>query len=360
MRSDEPFGTVDVMTGDPANGAPGGRQAPTRRWPLLLLAGTVAVAGFAITRGTAPLPIDVFVWLATYAVASKLPRKLSIPTTLAAAALVGGTVLAAALSTTHEQLATLAVEGFVPLVAAWFVGDAVAARRRYQAGLVEQAARERAAEAERAHREVREQRVRIAQELHDIVAHTLSVITVQAGVGRRLMAKRPEEASKALESIETIGRTAQQELRVVLDLLRDEGGSAAELSPAPRLVDVKELVETIRTSGTEIELVMDGTDRQLSPALELSLYRVIQEALTNVVKHAPGARATVEVAVSDGKVRVEVANEGGAAGMWNSTDSGHGIVGMRERIAAFGGSIIADALPGGGFRVLAEVPVEGG
>jgi signal transduction histidine kinase len=359
MRWDETFGTVNFMTGDPTLGGALERPAPTRRWPLPVLAGAVAAAGFAITRGTAPLPLVVLLWLATYVVASKLPRRLSIPVTLAAGAVIGGTLLAAAQTRTHEQLATLALEGFLPLVAAWFVGDAVAARRRYLAGLAAQTAREQAAEAERAREQVRAERVRIAQELHDVVAHTLAVITVQAGVGRRLMVKRPEEASKALESIEAIGRTAQEQLRVVLDLLREEGVSAAALSPAPRLVDVKELVEAVRTSGTEIELAMAEIDRQLSPALELSLYRVIQEALTNVVKHAPGVPATVEVLVSDGKVRVEVANEGSASAMPNSTDPGHGIMGMRERMAAFGGSLVAEPLPGGRFRVLAEVPVEG-
>lgn len=348
-----------MMTGDPAPGGRAGRPAPSRRWPFALLVGMAAAVELAVARGSAPLAADVLLWFAAYFAGSKLPRRFSIPVTLAAGAVIGGTLVAAAQTRTHEQLATLALVGFLPLVAAWFVGDAVAARRRYQAGLAEQAARQQAAEAERAHRQVREQRVRIAQELHDIVAHTLSVITVQAGVGRRLMAKRPEEASKALASIETIGRTAQEELRVVLDLLREEGVSAAELSPAPRLIDVKELVETVRTSGTEIELLMAGTDRQLSPALEASLYRVIQEALTNVVKHAPRARATVDVVVSDGKVRVEVANDGTTFEVPSSTDPGHGIIGMRERMAAFGGSIVADALPGGGFRVLAEVPVAG-
>ena len=191
------------------------------------------------------------------------------------------------------------MEGFLPLVAGWFIGDSVAARRRYLAGLAAQAERARAAEAERARQQVREERVRIARELHDVVAHTLAVITVQAGVGRRLMAKRPEEAGTALESIETIGRTAQEELRVVLGLLRDEENRTAALAPAPRLVDVKELVETVRASGTPVDLQMSGTDRPLSPALELSVYRVVQEALTNVVKHAPGARATVDLTVSD-------------------------------------------------------------
>ena len=205
----------------------------------------------------------------------------------------------------------------------------MAARRRYVAGLAEQAERERATEAERARQEVREERVRIARELHDVVAHTLAVITVQAGVGRRLMAKRPEEAGAALESIEMIGRTAQDELRVVLGLLRDEEAGAAALAPAPRLVDLKELVDTVRASGTPVELRTSGTDRQLSPALELTLYRVVQEALTNVVRHAPQARATVDLTVSAAQVRLEVADDGGSAGpdggrSGTARHSGHG------------------------------------
>jgi signal transduction histidine kinase len=115
-------------------------------------------------------------------------------------------------------------------------------------GLAEQAERERAAEAERARQELREERVRIARELHDVVAHALAVITVQAGVGRRLMVRRPEEAGSALASIETIGRTAQAELRVVLGLLREEGIGATELSPLPRLADLAELAETVQAS----------------------------------------------------------------------------------------------------------------
>jgi signal transduction histidine kinase len=332
-----------------------------RRWPLPVLTASVVAAAVVIASGVAPLPLAVVLGLAIYLVSSQLPRRLSIPATLVAAAALGGALLFAALSKPLTPLAVLAIEGLVPLGAAWFVGDAVAARRRYQAGLLEQAAREQAAEAERARQQVREERVRIAQELHDVVAHTLAVITVQAGVGRRLMAKRPEEASDALKSIEEIGQTAQEELRIVLDLLREEGDAATELSPAPRLVDLKELVETVRASGTDVELRMTRTDCQLSPALELSLYRVIQEALTNVVRHAPGAAATVEVTISSDAVRIEVVDNGrpGGEGTDEPGSPGHGIVGMRERVGAFGGSLVAQSGRDGGFHVVAEVPIEG-
>jgi signal transduction histidine kinase len=330
-----------------------------RRWPLSVLAVSAVASALVIASGIAPLPLAVLLGLATYLVASHLPRRISIPAAVAAAVGIGGALVYSVVTSTREAVGVLVVVGILPLAAAWFVGDAVAARRQYQAGLAEQAAREQAAEAQRARLKVREERLRIAQEVHDVVAHTLAVITVQAGVGRRLMAKRPEEAVCALESIEAIGRTAQEELRVVLDLLREEGTSA-ELSPAPRLVDLKELAETVRASGTDVDLVMSGTDRRLSPALELSLYRVVQEALTNVVKHAPGATASVEVVVASRIVRVEVADDGSPGGGPAGTEAvpGHGIIGMRERVAAFGGSLIAQPFPGGGFRVSAEVPIE--
>ena len=160
---------------------------------------------------------------------------------LAVAAALGAAVVYSAFAVVHPPLASEAAENFVPLAGAWFIADSVAARRRYQAGLAAQAERERAAE-------VREERMRIAREMHDVVAHALAVITVQAGVGRCLAGKRPEEASAALGSIETIGRTAQDELRVVLGLLRDGEAGTAPLAPAPRLIDVKELADTVRAA----------------------------------------------------------------------------------------------------------------
>ena len=284
------------------------------RWPLPFLTLASAAAAALVASGTTSLLVGLVLGVAGYTVAVGVPRRLSIRAVLAAAAIFGAALLYAELTKRVSPLAGGAVEGFLPLAAGWFIGDSVAARRRYLAGLAEQAERERAAEAERARQEVREERVRIARELHDVVAHTLAVITVQAGVGRRLMAKRPEEAGAALGSIEMIGRTAQDELRVVLGLLRDEDAGAAALAPAPRLVDLKELVDTVRASGTPVELRTSGTDRQLSPALELTLYRVVQEALTNVVRHAPQARATVDLTVSAAQIRLEVADDGGSAG----------------------------------------------
>jgi signal transduction histidine kinase len=335
-----------------------------RRWPLPgLVVSTAGSTLFIAGSGNESLPLCLVTALAMYFAAGRLPRDRSVRVAVAVgAALAAGMVFAVLTGRTPGMVAASALACLVPLAGAWFAGDSAAARRRYLAGLAEQEERERAAEAERARQDVLEERVRIARELHDVVAHTLAVITVQAGVGRRLMARRPEEAATALESIETIGRTAQDELRVVLGLLRDEEPAAAALAPAPRLTDLKELADTVRASGIPVELRMSGTDRQLSPALELSIYRVVQEALTNVVKHAPLARATVDVSVSDSDIRLEITDDGGRPDGPNqpaSPAAGHGIVGMRERIAAFGGWLIAEPLAGRGFRVTAGIPAGG-
>ena len=337
-----------------------------RRWPLPVFALSLVATGSIMAFGTAPLPLAAVLAVATYFVASRLRRRLSIQVVVAAALALSASLLHAAVAARAPQLAAEAVEGFLPLAAGWFVGDAAAARRRYLAGLAEQEQRDRAAEADRARHEIRAERVRIARELHDVVAHTLAVMTVQAGVGRRLMAQRPEEARAALESIEIIGRTAQDELRVVLGLLRDEDVESDSLAPMPRLTDLTELAETVQASGTPVTLRTSGTDRELSPALELSIYRVVQEALTNVVKHAPGASATVEVAISPAEVRVEVTDNGQRAGALSAGRDdrsahrarGQGIRGMHERIAAFGGSLVAEPLADRGFHVVATVPAD--
>jgi signal transduction histidine kinase len=325
-----------------------------RRWPLAVLGVVTVAAGMITATGSASLPFGILLGLALYFPALGLPRRRSIALALAVAAALGVAVVYSAFAIMRAQVPAEVVENFVPLAGAWFIADSVAARRRYEAGLAAQAERERAAG-------VREERVRIAREMHDVIAHTLAVMTVQAGVGRRLAGKRPQEAAAALESIETIGRMAQDELHVVLGLLRDGEGGTAPLAPAPRLVDVKTLADTVRAAGIPVELRMEGTGRPLPPSLELSVYRVVQEALTNVVKHAPGARAAVELTVAAGKVRLDVRDDGGPGGAAPRAGlgAGHGIAGMRERVGAFGGWLAAGPAAGGGFQVTAEVPAEG-
>jgi signal transduction histidine kinase len=327
-----------------------------RRWPLPVLGVATVAAGIVAALGLVSFPFGALLGLALYFAVLRLPRPGSIALAVVVATVLGVAVLYSTLVVRTAQFATAAPENFVPLAGAWFIADSVAARRRYQAGLAAQAERERAAE-------VRQERVRIAREMHDVVAHALAVITVQAGVGRCLADKRPREASSALGSIEAISRTAQDELRVVLGLLRDGEAGTAPLAPVPRLIDVKDLAGTVRDSGVRVELRMRGTDRPLSPSLELSVYRVMQEALTNVVKHAPGARVVAELTVSAGKIRLDVRDDGGPDGgqlPLTAPGTGHGITGMRERIGAFGGWLVAGPLASGGFQVSAEIPVAGG
>jgi signal transduction histidine kinase len=327
-----------------------------RRWPLPVLAVVTATAGTVTATGHVSLPVGILLGVALYAAVLGLPRPKSIALSAGVAAMLGGTLLYSAVAAGPGQAAAAATAIFVPLAGAWCIADSVAARRRYQAALAAQAAREQAAD-------IREERVRIAREMHDVVAHALAVITVQAGVGRCLAATRPDEATSALSSIETISRTAQDELRVVLGLLRDGEAGSAPLAPTPRLIDVKGLVDTVRAAGVPVELRMSGTDRPLSASLELSIYRVMQEALTNVVKHAPEARAVAELTVSAGKVRLEVRDDGGPGGGQvprAGLGRGHGITGMRERIGAFDGWLVAGPVADGGFQVTAEVPAGDG
>ena len=252
----------------------------------------------------------------------------------------------------HALLATGAI---------WFVADSVRERRRYLAGLAEQAAQRQQAEAEASRQAVRQERVRIARELHDVVAHSLGVVTVQAGVGRRIGATAPAEALRALRAVEVTGRSALEELRRILGLLRDDD-TQPSLAPAPGIADLGELAEVVRAAGTPVSLAVTGDVAALPPAAALTVYRIVQEALTNVVKHAGGAAAAVRVAAGPGWVRIVVRNDGrpGAAGRAGAGVAGrHGIVGMRERAAVFGGTLDAAAVPGGGFQVTAFLPVHG-
>jgi signal transduction histidine kinase len=331
-----------------------------RRWPVPFLVLATAVVAAEIATGGSSVPFTLVLAFAAYNVATSLPRRWSIRAALAAAVVIGGALLACWVRVGPGPAGHDAVEALLPLAAAWFIGDSVTARRRYLAGLAWQAEQQRAAEAERARREAGEQRVRIARELHDVIAHGLAVITVQAGVGRRLMARDPGQAASALESIESIGRTAQDELRAVLGLLRAEEVSPAALAPVPGLADLDELVATVRAAGTPVDLRVSGRGRRLSPALGLSVYRVIQEALTNVVKHAPGARASVDLSVSARAVRIAVIDDGAGTGprlgAGQQQAAGHGITGMRERVSAFGGLLVAHPAGAGGFQVRARIP----
>ncbi|CAN5177205.1 hypothetical protein BH09ACT1_BH09ACT1_23460 [soil metagenome] len=225
--------------------------------------------------------------------------------------------------------------------------------------------RERAREyAERKQNELQLERVRIARELHDVLAHSLSQINVQAGVGLHLMDRQPDKAREALANIKESSKTALQEVRSVLGILRAEDGSDAPLSPEPDLTMLPGLIDSIRAQGVAVTVTND-IESVPGSAVQLALYRLVQESLTNVLRHASrsdGAAVSVDIRLSegDGTYRLTVTDNGnGDAGANSRVDSGgRGLLGMIERAELLGGSLDAGRLPDGGFRVSASIPTE--
>ncbi len=231
--------------------------------------------------------------------------------------------------------------GWLVLVTGWALGFATRERRKHTE---DEAAR-------RTEQAVAEERLRIARELHDIVAHSMSLIAVKAGIANHVAAERPEEAREALRVIEAASRGSLTEMRHLLGVLRSEVDSPA-LAPAPGPAGIPALVDGARTAGVTVALSLEGTDR-LADGIGLSVYRIVQEALTNVVRHAAPTRSAITVAVSEENVRVEVTNIGPRV---VRGPGGHGLIGMRERVAVYGGTFEAGPLPTGGWRVLAVLP----
>jgi signal transduction histidine kinase len=246
-------------------------------------------------------------------------------------------------------------------LAAWLL--ALATTTEFVRVRRERAADVRRAREEEARRRASEERLRIAQELHDVLAHNISLINVQAGVALHLIDERPEQARPALAAIKDASKEALDELRSVLDLLREGTDEAASLAPAPRLgADLDDLVAKAVAAGVDVRVDVEGDRRPLPPGVDRAAFRIAQEALTNVVRHAGGATATVQVAYGDDAVTVQVDDDGpgvvGGPGDGGQSDgSGNGITGMRERAAALGGRLDAGPRAGGGFRVRAWLPL---
>jgi signal transduction histidine kinase len=238
-------------------------------------------------------------------------------------------------------------------VAAWLVAFAVvvelAKTRR------EQAAEFRRTRAEEARRRAGEQRMAIARELHDVLAHHISLISVQAGVALHLMDEQPEQARTALTAIRQASRESLGELRSVLELLR-HGEEGAPRAPAPALEALDALVERTSAAGLPVTVEVTGTARPLPAAVGLAAYRIVQEALTNVTRHAGRpATATVRLGYAPDQLTVEVTDDG--PGAEDTSGTGSGLLGMAERAAALGGHLDAGPRPDGGFRVAARLPV---
>jgi signal transduction histidine kinase len=259
----------------------------------------------------------------------------------------------------HDDLTLVVFMGI--LAVAWLLGQFAHNYRAYAARLEERTAELERAREELARRAVAEERLRLARELHDVVAHAMSVIAVQSGVGAHVADSQPEEVGRSLAAIEATSRAALTELRRLLGVLRqDSDEPQGDLSPVPGLADLDSLLAEVTKAGLAVRLRVEGTLSPLPVGVDLSAYRIVQEALTNVVKHAGPAQAQVTIRYRDRDLTVEVTDDGRGVGAPASDDrgaTGHGLIGMRERVAAFGGDLEIGPCPGGGFRVAARLPL---
>jgi signal transduction histidine kinase len=241
---------------------------------------------------------------------------------------------------------------------AWVIGDNIRVRRAYTAQLELRAGQLEREREEKADQAVAQERARIARELHDVVAHHVSVMVVQAAGARRVLDKDPALARGALEAVESAGRTALAEMRRMLEVLRTE---EAGVGPQPGLADLGRLVAQVREAGLPVELKIEGADRSLPAGMDLAAYRIVQEALTNSVKHAGRATATVAVRYEPDGFDIEVIDDGrGAAAplLADAVEGGHGLIGMRERVALYEGTLETGPVFPGGYRVHAHFPLD--
>jgi signal transduction histidine kinase len=335
-------------------------------FPVLIVVTSALVMATLLGQGFAGAPV---VALPLYIVATDYERRVSVIALGAVGvALLASLGIESLLKPTGANV-TLnlndVTSNIIVAGATWFVGDSVRARRAYLAGLTRQAEQRQLREVERAQQSIAEERLQIARELHDIVAHSLSVIAIQSGVGRHVLDLQPEEARKALTAVEATSRSALEELRRVLSVLRRDDLDAPSLAPAPGLADLDQLLGQCRAAGLEVTSHVHGQAVPMSPSMDLSIYRIVQEALTNVTKHAGTAQATVDISFEEGAVVVNVTDKGALHrnGAVLGSEPGddvrahHGIIGMRERTAMFGGSLTAAPRQGGGFEVLARLPL---
>jgi signal transduction histidine kinase len=330
---------VPAWLGYPVAVLVGAPLALRRKRPLLTLGLVLAAQNVATITHITLEPYSATAF-AIYMVASVCSQRVAV----GALATALGTAWVAVLAS-EPWPESLGLCVFLTLVvgAAWALGRATRIRRAYEA--------RRAAEAST--KAVAEERMRIARELHDVVAHSLSLITVKAGVAAHVAPTQPEQAQEALRVIETTSRGTLVEMRRLLGVLRSENAEA-DLAPMPGMDDLPELVSRASMAGVDVSLSVSGS---LPDGLGLTVYRIVQESVTNVVKHAAPAACEVSIAVGDDAVEVRVVDDGPGERVLAGGGGGHGLIGMRERVAVYGGTFSAGPLAGGGFAVRAEVPL---
>ncbi len=314
-----------------------------RRVPRAAFAVSVGAGVLYLAAGWPMVGLGLAALIMTYSLAAYSTRAHSL---LGLAVVEVALTLEALLGKGRPQFDTL-VGNLIILAAAWILGDG--ARRRREDALSEQQRLARQA--------VSEERLRIARELHDVVAHSMTVIAVQAGTGRMVIDDDVEHARRALASIEDTSKRALNEMRRLLGVLRADTPGAAALAPVPTLDDLDRLVAHAVEGGTSVDVSVEGDRRKVPAGIELAAYRVLQEALTNVRRHAAGAPARVHVSFEPSELVVEVENplvDGHPA----TDGGGHGLLGMRERVSLYGGTFEAGPRPDGTFKVSARIPYE--
>ncbi|MFB6817648.1 sensor histidine kinase [Streptomyces sp. NPDC056347] len=340
-----------------------GALALRRRYPLAVLC-VVTAATLATPQSVMRLTFYAFV-IAVYGAAVHSPYRVATLAALPVSVVLVGT--------SGNSVTPIVPTEYIALLILAPMAVAAVGLRTWKLRTDEGRARLSALEHERAEelrRAVEHERARIARELHDVVTHNVSVMVIQAGAARKIMKTSPEEAEEALLAVEAGGRAAMTELRHVVGLLTmaDESGgtgegqdladTSAELAPQPGLDQLETLMGRVRATGMPVGLTVSGPVRPLPPGLELAAYRVVQEALTNAVKHASGARAAVVVEYGPDRLRVEVSDTGGHPGPGAATGSGRGLIGLRERLTVYDGTLNTGRRLTGGFRVEALIPLE--
>ena len=253
------------------------------------------------------------------------------------------------------------VANYALFTTGWVLGDNVRQRRERLRSLEERAVLAELSREEEARKAVAAERTRIARELHDVVAHSVSVMVVQAGAARRVLDKNPAQAAEAMASIEAVGRQSLNEMRRLLGVLRRDDDRSFGRVPQPSVEHIDVLVEQTREAGLPVELEIEGEPRPLSPGVDLSAYRIVQEALTNTLKHGgPDVHAHVRLCYGGDAVELVVTDDGRGTvdGTQREDGGGHGLVGMQERVKLFGGDLHVGNRPGGGFLVKATLPLE--
>ena len=319
--------------------------------PVVLLMTAIAVQSVATSDAAEGAPLLLPALASAYAVAAYGSRRVALAGLLVAMAGLGVQIAFDPLARTAEQLWAAAV--FVLLVAAaWLVGLAVQGRREASAL---QARTEQAEQAQRA--AIAAERVRIARELHDMIAHNVSVVVVQSVAAQGVLEDQPARAREPLAHIERSGRQALTELRRLLDVMRDQDEPDELREPQPGLAQLGALVDSVRSTGLPVTLQVDGEPPPDSAAVGPSVYRIVQESLTNVLKHAGDARVSVRVSCGAAAVDVVVEDDGPGRSANGAAPPGYGLAGMRERAALFGGTFTAGNRVGGGFEVRAHLPL---